>query len=98
VNARRLRTIAQNVALVVAGLIVGAVLGVLIVAPATADIYNACVADKVVPRAGLPGDVIPGPANNPYTDPRSRWTTPPPWTPSRAPDATPRVVTPVQGQ
>lgn len=70
----------------------GAILGILFAAPATADLYNACVADSVVPRAGVPGQIAPGPVANPYNDPRTRWSAPATWTPSRAPDATPKPV------
>lgn len=67
--SRRKLTWLVGTLLVVVGLIVGAVLGVLIVAPNATDIRNACVADFVVPRAGLPptgvpeGAVAPGPPN-----------------------------------
>lgn len=67
----------------------GAVLGILFAAPATADLYNACVADNVVPRAG---QIAPGPAANPYSDPRTRWNAPATWVASRAPQATPKPV------
>lgn len=45
--------------LVLAGLLIG-----LLIAASATDIRNACVADVVVPRAGVPGDVVPGPRTN----------------------------------
>lgn len=55
-----------KIALTVLGLLIGAALGVLAgvwyAAPSVTDIRNACVADLVVPRAGLPPGVTPGPA------------------------------------
>lgn len=56
---RRLLTSLAALGLVLAGLLIG-----LLIAASATDIRNACVADVVVPRAGVPADVVPGPRTN----------------------------------
>lgn len=96
-NRRAALHIAGWVGIGVAG---GLATGVLIAAPSATDLRNACVADAVVPRAGLPPGVAPGPASDPYVDPRTLPSTP---RPSSGPypelrrdvTTTPQVVTPL---
>lgn len=100
-NRRKLLTWLIGTLLVLIGVVAGLVAGVLVAAPTATDIRNACVADAVVPRAGLPPGVAPGPASDPYSDPRTISSTP---QPERGPfprhrtdppATTPQVVTPL---
>lgn len=67
---RKLVTAAAALGLLLAGGAIGAV----VAAPTATDIRNACVADSVVPRAGLPTGLTPGPrvpTTTPWVQPKS---------------------------
>lgn len=70
-------------------LVAGAALGILFAAPHLADWRNDCVAERVITESGADGPRV---TVDPADDPRSRWTAPPSWTTSRAPQATPKAV------